>query len=118
MIHFFDPSNPKMAAKVPRLVGSVDVHLGNLEDAVKAENKEAARTGIGSRSLAPPTSANTPSSGRGSTRSTLPWVLDDLTTLVTEVGDRIDVIMVPKVQGPEDIHYLDRRSPSSRPAPA
>jgi malyl-CoA/(S)-citramalyl-CoA lyase len=37
-----------------------------------------------------------------------PWCLDDLTTLVTEVGDKIDVIMVPKVEGPEDIHYIDR----------
>ena len=37
-----------------------------------------------------------------------PWVLDDLTTLVGEIGDRLDVIMVPKVQGAEDIHYVDR----------
>jgi hypothetical protein len=37
-----------------------------------------------------------------------PWVLDDLTTLVTEIGDKLDVIMVPKVEGPEDIHYVDR----------
>jgi len=37
-----------------------------------------------------------------------PWALDDLTTLVGEVGDRLDVVMVPKVQGPEDIHYVDR----------
>ena len=37
-----------------------------------------------------------------------PWALDDLTTLVTEIGDRLDVIMVPKVEGPEDIHYVDR----------
>jgi malyl-CoA/(S)-citramalyl-CoA lyase len=37
-----------------------------------------------------------------------PWVLDDLTTLVPEIGDRLDVIMVPKVEGPEDIHYVDR----------
>ena len=42
-IHFFDPGNPKMAAKVPDMVGSTDVLLGNLEDAVKADNKEAAR---------------------------------------------------------------------------
>jgi hypothetical protein len=33
MIHFVDPSNPRMAAKVPQLVGTVDVLLGNLEDA-------------------------------------------------------------------------------------
>jgi malyl-CoA/(S)-citramalyl-CoA lyase len=35
-------------------------------------------------------------------------VLDDLVTLVGEIGDRLDVIMVPKVEGPEDIHYVDR----------
>ena len=43
MIHFFDPSNEKMAAKVPSMVGTVDVLLGNLEDAVKADRKLAAR---------------------------------------------------------------------------
>ncbi|MFL6022532.1 MAG: HpcH/HpaI aldolase/citrate lyase family protein, partial [Marmoricola sp.] len=37
-----------------------------------------------------------------------PWVLDDLTTLVPAIGEKLDVIMVPKVQGAEDIHYIDR----------
>ena len=37
-----------------------------------------------------------------------PWVLDDLTHLVAEIGDKLDVIMVPKVEGPWDIHYVDR----------
>ena len=45
-IHFFDPSNAKMAAKVPQMVGTVDVLLGNLEDAIQASNKEAARAGL------------------------------------------------------------------------
>src|SRR5205085_65553 len=45
-IHFFDPSNEKMAAKIPAMVGTVDVLLGNLEDAVKADNKVAAREGL------------------------------------------------------------------------
>ena len=35
-----------MAAKVPDMVGTVDVLLGNLEDAVKADNKVAAREGL------------------------------------------------------------------------
>jgi malyl-CoA/(S)-citramalyl-CoA lyase len=35
-------------------------------------------------------------------------VLDDLTTLVSEIGDKLEVIMVPKVEGPWDIHYVDR----------
>jgi malyl-CoA/(S)-citramalyl-CoA lyase len=37
-----------------------------------------------------------------------PWGLDDLVTAVTEAGDKLDVIMIPKVEGPEDIHYVDR----------
>ena len=38
MIHFFDPSNEKMAAKVPDIAAQVDVILGNLEDAVAADS--------------------------------------------------------------------------------
>ena len=37
-----------------------------------------------------------------------PWVLDDLTELVTQIGDKLEVIMVPKVEGAWDIHYVDR----------
>ena len=37
-----------------------------------------------------------------------PWFLDDVTRLVGEIGDRLEVIMVPKVEGPWDIHYVDR----------
>lgn len=105
-IHFFDPGNPKMAAKVPDMVGTVDVLLGNLEDAVKAENKEIAREGlvrIGQEVDFGPTQFWTRINSLDS-----PWVLDDLTTLVPAIGDKLDVIMVPKVQGAEDIHYVDR----------
>lgn len=105
-IHFFDPGNPKMAAKVPDMVGTVDVLLGNLEDAVKAENKEAARAGlveIGKTVDFGPTQFWTRINALDS-----PWVLDDLTTLVPAIGEKLDVIMVPKVQGAEDIHYVDR----------
>ena len=107
MIHFFDPSNPKMAAKVPDLVGTVDVLLGNLEDAVKADNKGAARQGLVDIATATDFGEHTQLWTRVNALDS-PWVLDDLTTLVTEIGDRLDVVMVPKVQGPEDIHYVDR----------
>ncbi|HYN67857.1 MAG TPA: CoA ester lyase [Ornithinibacter sp.] len=107
MIHFFDPSNPKMAAKVPQLVGTVDVLLGNLEDAVKAENKEAARAGLVEIARSTDFGEHTQLWTRVNSLDS-PWALDDLTTLVTEIGDRLDVVMVPKVQGPEDIHYVDR----------
>ena len=105
-IHFFDPSNAKMASKIPDMVGKVDVLLGNLEDAVKADNKEAARAGlveIAQGTHFGPTQLWTRINALDS-----PWVLDDLTTLVTEIGDKLDVIMVPKVQGAADIHYVDR----------
>ena len=45
MIHFFDASNEKMAAKVPDMAKSADILLGNLEDAVPVDKKEAAREG-------------------------------------------------------------------------
>jgi malyl-CoA/(S)-citramalyl-CoA lyase len=107
MIHFVDPSNPRMAAKVPQLVGTVDVLLGNLEDAVRADRKEAARAGLVDLARTTDFGEHTQLWTRVNSLDS-PWALDDLTTLVTEIGDRLDVVMVPKVQGPEDIHYVDR----------
>ncbi|WP_457825764.1 aldolase/citrate lyase family protein, partial [Staphylococcus aureus] len=37
-----------------------------------------------------------------------PWIFDDLTRLVEAIGDKLDVIMAPKVEGPWDIHFLDQ----------
>ncbi len=105
-IHFFDPSNAKMAAKIPQMVGTVDVLLGNLEDAVKADNKEAARQGL--VDIATATDFGKTQLWTRINSLDSPWGLDDLTTLVGEIGDKLDVIMVPKVQGAEDIHYVDR----------
>ncbi len=110
-IHFFDPGNEKMAAKVPAMVGTVDVLLGNLEDAVKAENKEKSRQGLVDLAKSTANLGSTDGPTQLWTRVNSldsPWGLDDLTTLVTEIGDKLDVIMVPKVQGAEDIHYVDR----------
>ena len=105
-IHFFDPSNEKMAAKIPGMVGKVDVLLGNLEDAVKADNKVAAREGlvrIATENEFAPTQLWTRVNALDS-----PWFLDDITTLVPAIGHKLDVVMIPKVQGAEDIHYVDR----------
>ncbi|WP_300676118.1 CoA ester lyase [Nocardioides sp.] len=105
-IHFFDPSNPKMVDKIPQMVGTVDVLLGNLEDAVKADNKVAAREGL--VTIAQGTDFGPTQLWTRINSLDSPWALDDLTTLVTEIGDKLDVVMVPKVQGAEDIHYVDR----------
>src|SRR4051794_39612873 len=106
MIHFLDFSNEKMVAKVPDIAPTVDILLGNLEDAVPVDRKEAARAGlvrVGKEMQMGDTQLWTRVNSLES-----PWVLDDITTLVTEIGDRLDVVMVPKVEGPWDIHYVDR----------
>src|SRR3982751_5534238 len=46
MIHFLDFSNEKMVAKVPDIAPTVDILLGNLEDAIPVDKKEAAREGL------------------------------------------------------------------------
>jgi malyl-CoA/(S)-citramalyl-CoA lyase len=106
MIHFFDPSNEKIVGKLSDLATKSDILLGNLEDAIAVDNKEAAREGLvrvgkeidlGEAALW--TRVNSLES---------PWVLDDLTRLVTEIGDKLEVVMVPKVEGAWDIHYVDR----------
>ncbi|QUQ72202.1 HpcH/HpaI aldolase/citrate lyase family protein [Kutzneria sp. CA-103260] len=106
MIHFFDPGNEKMAAKVPDLAPKVDVLLGNLEDAVRADRKEASRAGL--VAVARATDFGDTQLWTRVNSLDSPWGLDDLLTLVTEIGDKLDVIMVPKVEGAEDIHYVDR----------
>jgi malyl-CoA/(S)-citramalyl-CoA lyase len=106
MIHFFDPSNAKMVSKLPDLAAKADVLCGNLEDAILVENKEAARHGL--VEAAKTTDLGTAQLWTRVNSLDSPWVLDDLITLVTEIGDTLDVIMLPKVEGPEDIHYADR----------
>jgi len=106
MIHFFDASNEKMVSKLPDTIAKADIVLGNLEDAVPVDRKEAAREGlvkVGQSTDFGDTQLWTRVNALDS-----PWVLDDLTTLVTEIGDKLSVIMVPKVEGPWDIHYVDR----------
>ena len=106
MIHFFDASNEKMAARVPDMAKGADILLGNLEDAVPVDKKEAAREGL----VAVANDVDFGETQLWTRVNSLesPWVLDDLTTLVTEIGDELDVIMVPKVEGAWDIHYVDR----------
>ena len=106
MIHFFDPSNEKMAAKVPEIAKKADVVLGNLEDAISADKKEAAREGL--VSIAQATDFGETQLWTRINSLDSPWCLPDLIRLVPAIGHKLDVIMVPKVEGAEDIHYIDR----------
>src|SRR4051812_1519570 len=106
MIHFLDFSNEKMVAKVPDIAPTVDILLGNLEDAVPVDRKEAARAGLikvgkemelGGRRL-----------WRRVNSLERRWVLDDLTQLVGEIADKLSVIRVPKARGAWATPYATR----------
>jgi malyl-CoA/(S)-citramalyl-CoA lyase len=106
MIHFFDPSNPKMAAKVPDIAKKVDIMLGNLEDAVPIDRKVDAREGLVQIGKAVDFGDTQLWTRVNSLDS--PWFIDDLIRLVGEIGDKLDVIMIPKVEGPWDIFFVDQ----------
>jgi malyl-CoA/(S)-citramalyl-CoA lyase len=106
MIHFFDPSNERMVAKLPAIAARVDIVLGNLEDGVPPARKLAARQGL--LKLARDTDLGGAALWTRVNSLDSPWALDDILTLVGEIGEQLEVVMVPKVEGPWDIHYLDR----------
>ena len=106
MIHFVPPHIEKVRAKVGELLSQVDVVLGNLEDAIPVEAKEAAREGF----IAMAKAHDFGATGLWVRVNALnsPWILDDLTRIVGEIGDKLDVVMVPKVEGPWDIAFIDQ----------
>src|SRR4051794_951811 len=105
MIHFVPPHMEKIRAKVPELIRDVDVVLGNLEDAIAADAKEAARAGF--IEMAQLDYGQTGLWTRINSLNS-PWVLDDITEIVAAIGNKLDVMMLPKVEGAWDIHYLDQ----------
>ncbi len=105
-IHFFDPSNLKMAAKLPEIAKQTDILLGNLEDAVAFDKKIDAREGLVKIGREVDL-GGTPLWTRVNSLDS-PWFLDDVLRLVGEIGNQLEVIMVPKVEGPWDIHFVDR----------
>jgi malyl-CoA/(S)-citramalyl-CoA lyase len=106
MIHFVPPHIEKMRQKVPDLIRQVDVVLGNLEDAIPADAKAAARRGFIEMAKA----NDFGSTGLWTRINALnsPWALDDVIEIVAEIGHKLDVVMLPKVEGAWDIHYLDQ----------
>ncbi len=106
MIHFVPPHIEKIRNKAGDIAGKVDVVLGNLEDAIPADAKEAARDGF----IQMAKEHDFGATGLWTRINALnsPWMLDDVMEIVGAIGDKLDVIMVPKVDGPWDIHYMDQ----------
>ncbi|MBF0602488.1 MAG: CoA ester lyase [Nitrospirae bacterium] len=107
-IHFLPPHNEKMRAKAGDMAKNVDVLLGNLEDAIPIEAKEAARKGF--IEVAKAVDFKGMGTGLWTRVNALnsPWFLDDMMEIVGAVGNKLDVVMVPKVEGPWDINYVDQ----------
>ena len=108
MIHFVPGHNEKVRSKVPGMADKVDVILGNLEDAIPADAKDAARAGL--IEMAGMLDWRSKGTGLWTRVNPLnsPWFLDDVTEIVLKAGEQLDVIMLPKVEGPWDIHYADQ----------
>jgi len=106
MIHFFPPHIEKIRARVSETAKQVDVLLGNLEDAIPADAKEAARAGFIEAAQA----TDFGDTGLWTRVNALnsPWFLDDMTEIVAAIGNKLDVVMIPKVEGPWDIHFVDQ----------
>jgi malyl-CoA/(S)-citramalyl-CoA lyase len=106
VIHFFPPHLEKIRAKLPDTAQQVDVLCGNLEDAIPVDAKEAARAGFIAAANAI-TLGDTALWVRVNCLNS-PWLLDDLSQIVGQAGNRLDVVMIPKVEGPWDIHFVDQ----------
>ena len=106
MIHFVPPHLDKIRARVADIAKQVDVVIGNLEDAIPADQKLAARAGF----IAMAKATDFGATGLWVRINALnaPWALDDICEIVAAVGQKLDCIMLPKVEGPWDIHYLDQ----------
>ena len=94
MIHFVPPHLEKVRAKVPEIAPTVDVVLANLEDAIPADAKDAARAGA--VEMGKTVDFKKAGAGFWSRVNCLnsPWHLDDVSALV---------------EGPWDIHYMDQQ---------
>jgi malyl-CoA/(S)-citramalyl-CoA lyase len=105
-IHFLPPHIEKMRAKAGDIAKTVDVLLGNLEDAIPIEAKEAARKGF----IEVAKAVDFGQTGLWTRVNALnsPWFLDDMTEVIGAVGNKLDVVMIPKVEGAWDVHFVDQ----------
>lgn len=108
MIHFVPPHLDKVRAKVGEMAKGVDVILANLEDAIPADAKDAALAGT----IEMGQTVDFAGMGVGFwvriNCINSPWHLNEVSRLVEAIGDKLDVIMVPKVEGAWDIFYVDQ----------
>ncbi len=106
VVHFFPPQVEAVRGRLAELAPQVDVLCGNLEDGIAVADKEGARRGFID------VACNIELAGaalwvRVNALSS-PWFLDDVAEIVAAAGNRVDAIMLPKVEGEWDIHCIDQ----------
>lgn len=104
-IHFFPPHVGKIVDKLSEVIPTVDVLCGNLEDGIPSAEKENALKGL-IQAVKSNDFGNTDLWVRVNQLSN-PLLLDEVAELIAEIGDQIDVLMIPKVESPEDIFRID-----------
>jgi len=106
VVHFFPPHIEKIRARMTETAAQVDVLCGNLEDAIPLDQKDNARRGF----IQGVQQAELGDTGLWVRVNCLnsPWILDDLSEIVAGCGNRLDAVMIPKVEGPWDIHFVDQ----------
>ena len=106
MIHFVPPHIEKIRAKVPDLI-----RAGRRGARQSGGRHPRRRQGSGARGLHRDGASSTsgrPAFGRASTRSTRRGRSTTSRRSSRAAGNKLDVMMLPKVEGPWDIHYLDQ----------
>jgi len=106
VVHFFPPHIEKIRARLSDTAAQVDVLCGNLEDAIPLDQKDNARRGF----IQGVQQAELGDTGLWVRVNCLnsPWILDDLSEIIAGCGNRLDAVMIPKVEGPWDIHFVDQ----------
>jgi malyl-CoA/(S)-citramalyl-CoA lyase len=108
VIHFIPPHLERPRDKTLAGAAEIDVVCANLEDAIPADAKDAARAGAIAMAA-----HEVFTSGRSQlwvriNGPAAPWHLDDVAALMAGCGEALTTIMLPKVEGPWDLHYLDQ----------
>ena len=106
VIHFFPPHLKKVTDKLDEIAKKADVILGNLEDGIAPKDKINARKEFAKKSKKL-NLKNTSLWTRVNSISSK-WFLDDISFLIKELGNTLDVIMLPMISTPEEILFADR----------
>ena len=106
VIHFFPPHLKKVTDKLPSLCKASDIILGNLEDGISPKDKIKARKSFVKVSK----KLDLKNTGLWTRVNAInsKWFLDDISYIIENLANKLDVIMLPMINTPEEILFADR----------